>query len=183
MAGVNKVTLVGNLGKDPEIRNLHSGGRVASLSLATSESWKDRSTGERKERTEWHKVVIWNDNLVGVVERFVRKGSKIYVEGQLETRKWTDNAGVDRYVTEVVLRQYRGEIVLLDSANANGAGRDQGGRDREGYGYGDRPGAGQSYGGGGEGYGGGAGRRPPADDLDDEIPFVVPFDFEKKAIL
>src|SRR5689334_14292487 len=101
MSGVNKVILVGNLGKDPEIRSMQNGGRVASFTLATSEAWKDKGTGERKERTEWHRVVVFNDNLVGVVERFTRKGSKLYVEGQLETRKWTDQGGQDRYTTEV----------------------------------------------------------------------------------
>lgn len=115
MAGVNKVILVGNLGKDPEIRSFQNGGRVASFSIATSESWKDKASGERKERTEWHRISVLNDNLVGIVERFLKKGSKVYVEGQLETRKYTDGHGVERYSTEVVLRPYRGEITLLDS--------------------------------------------------------------------
>jgi single-strand DNA-binding protein len=125
MAGsVNKVILVGNVGKDPEIRTTQNGSRLASLSIATSESWKDKSTGESKEKTEWHKIVIYNDNLVGVVERFVTKGSKLYVEGQLQTRKWTDNGGVERYSTEVVLQAFNGSITLLDSrkevdANSN----------------------------------------------------------------
>lgn len=116
MAGsVNKVTLIGHLGKDPDIRQTQSGSRIASFSLATSESWKDKTTGERKENTQWHKVVIFNDALVGVVEKYVKKGSKVYLEGQLETRKWAGDDGVDKYTTEVVLRPYRGEIVLLDS--------------------------------------------------------------------
>jgi single-strand DNA-binding protein len=115
MAGsVNKVILVGNLGKDPEIRTFQNGGRVASFSVATSESWKDKTSGERKERTEWHRVSILNENLVGLAERFLKKGSKVYIEGQLETRKWTDQAGQEKYTTEVVLRPYRGEITMLD---------------------------------------------------------------------
>lgn len=116
MAGsVNKVIIVGNVGKDPEIRSFQNGGRVASLTVATSESWKDKATGERKERTEWHKVSVMNDNLVSVVERFVKKGSKVYVEGQLETRKWTDKDGQERYTIEIVLRPYSGELTMLDS--------------------------------------------------------------------
>jgi single-strand DNA-binding protein len=115
MSSVNKVIIVGNVGKDPEIRSLPSGGRIANFSVATSESWKDKATGERKENTQWHRVVIFNDALVGVVECFVKKGSKLYLEGQLETRKWAGEDGKDNYSTEVVLRPYRGEIVLLDS--------------------------------------------------------------------
>lgn len=111
---VNKVIIIGNLGRDPEIRTMQNGGRIANLSVATSESWKDKNTGERKERSEWHRVVVFNDALVGVAERFLRKGSKVYLEGQLETRKWTDNAGVEKYSTEVVLRPYRGELTMLD---------------------------------------------------------------------
>lgn len=123
MAGsVNKVILVGNLGKDPEIRNFQNGGRVAHFTIATSESWKDKSTGEKKERTEWHRISVMNDNLVGVVERFLKKGSKVYVEGQLETRKWQDQSGQDKYTTEVVLRPYRGELTMLDGANRGGGG-------------------------------------------------------------
>ena len=111
---VNKVIIIGKLGRDPEIRTMPNGGRIANLSVATSESWKDKNTGERKERSEWHRVVIFNDALVGVAERFLKKGSKVYLEGQLETRKWTDNAGVEKYTTEVVLRPYRGELTMLD---------------------------------------------------------------------
>ncbi|MDD3030001.1 MAG: single-stranded DNA-binding protein [Alphaproteobacteria bacterium] len=115
MAGsVNKVILVGNLGRDPEIRSFQNGGRVASFSLATSETWKDRTSGERREKTEWHRVSVLNDKLVDVVERYVKKGSKLYVEGQLETRKYTDKDGQERYTTEVVLRPYRGELTMLD---------------------------------------------------------------------
>jgi single-strand DNA-binding protein len=123
MAGsVNKVILVGNLGKDPEIRSFQNGGRVASFSVATSESWKDKTTGEKKDRTEWHRVSVLNDKLVEIVERFIKKGSKVYIEGQLETRKWTDKDGQEKYSTEVVLRPFRGEITMLDSANGNRGG-------------------------------------------------------------
>jgi len=116
MSGVNKVIILGNLGKDPEIRTMQNGSKVCNLTVATSESWKEKASGERKERTEWHRVVIFNENLVSVAERFLRKGSKVYLEGQLETRKWTDTSGVEKYSTEVVLRPFRGEITLLDKA-------------------------------------------------------------------
>lgn len=115
MASVNKVILVGNVGKDPEVRSFQSGGRVASFSLATSEAWKDKQTGERRERVEWHRVSVFNEALVGLTENYIRKGSKLYVEGQMETRKWTDKDGQEKYTTEVVLRPYRGQITLLDS--------------------------------------------------------------------
>lgn len=116
MAGsVNKVILVGNLGKDPEIRSFPNGGRVANFSIATSESWKDKATGEKKSRTEWHRISVLNENLVNICEKYVRKGSKVYIEGQLETRKWQDKDGKDQYTTEVVLRPFHGEITLLDS--------------------------------------------------------------------
>ncbi len=158
MAGsVNKVILIGNVGNDPEIKTTQSGSRLVNLSLATSESWKDKATGERKENTQWHRVVIFNDALVGVVERFVKKGSKLYIEGQLETRKWTDQSGAEKYSTEVVLRPYRGELTLLDSRGSSGAGNNND--------YGDR---GQSsapqaaMAGGGANYGAA---------LDDDIPF------------
>ena len=119
MAGsVNKVILLGHLGRDPEIRSFQNGGKVCSLRVATSESWRDKATGERKERTEWHSVSIFNEALVGIAERFLRKGSKVYLEGQLETRKATDNQGNDRYFTEVVLRPFRGELTLLDGASS-----------------------------------------------------------------
>lgn len=161
MAGsVNKVILVGNLGRDPEVRTFQNGGRVCHLSVATSESWKDRNSGERREKTEWHRVVIFNENLVGVAERFLRKGSKVYLEGQIETRKFTDNSGAERYTTEVVLRPYRGELTMLDGRQDGGGGG--------GGGYDSGP----SYGGGGGG--GGPGPGPSGGgggDLDDEIPF------------
>lgn len=116
MAGsVNKVILVGNLGKDPEVRSFQNGGRVASFSIATSESWKDKASGEKKERTEWHRISVMNDSLVGVVEKYIRKGAKVYIEGQLETRKWTDKDGAEKFTTEVVLRPFSGSITMLDS--------------------------------------------------------------------
>jgi single-strand DNA-binding protein len=122
MAGsVNKVILVGNLGKDPEIRTFQNGGRVASFSVATSESWKDKSSGERKEKTEWHRISVLNENLVGIVERYLKKGSKVYLEGQLETRKWTDKEGQEKYTTEVVLRPFRGELTMLDGKRDGGS--------------------------------------------------------------
>ncbi len=161
MAGsVNKVILVGNLGRDPEIRSLQDGTKVANLSVATSESWRDRESGERRERTEWHRVVIFNDRLADVAEKYLRKGSKVYLEGQLQTRKWTGQDGQDRYTTEVVLQRYRGELTMLDS-RAGGAG-DVGG------GGGDFGGGGAGSAGGGD-YGGGQGAG--GGDLDDEIPF------------
>ena len=124
MAGsVNKVILVGNLGKDPKVSRLNSGDQVVSFSLATSESWRDKNTGERKEKTEWHNVVIFNENIGKIVEQYCKKGSKVYVEGQLQTRKWTDQAGADRYTTEVVLQRFRGELTLLDS-RGGGESRD-----------------------------------------------------------
>lgn len=119
MASVNKVILIGRLGKDPEVRNFQNGSRVCSFSVATGERWRDKASGEMKERTEWHRVSIFNDRLVDIAEKYLRKGSKVYLEGQLETRKWTDQAGVEKYATEVVLRQFRGEIVLLDRAQAD----------------------------------------------------------------
>src|ERR1700733_10313214 len=125
MAGsVNKVILVGNLGRDPELRSTQDGTRIANLNLATSESWRDRVSGERKERTEWHRVVIFNERLVELAEKYLRKGSKIYVEGALQTRKWTDNAGVEKYSTEIVLQKFRGELTMLDGA---GGGRGESG--------------------------------------------------------
>ena len=117
---VNKVTIIGNLARDVEVRSFSNGGRVANMTVATSERWKDRATGERAERTEYHRVAIMNDNLIGVAERYLRKGSKVYLEGQLSTRKWTDQSGQERYTTEVVLRPYRGELVMLDPAKSQG---------------------------------------------------------------
>lgn len=116
---VNKVILVGNVGKDPEVRFLNDGGKVASFSVATSESWKDRNTGERKDRTEWHKVVVFNDRLVDVIERYVKKGAKLYLEGQLQTRKWTDQQGQEKYTTEVVLTKFKGELAMLDGRTSD----------------------------------------------------------------
>ena len=173
MAGsVNKVILVGNLGADPEIRNLNSGDRVANLRVATSETWRDRASGERKERTEWHRVVIFNDNLVKVAEQYLRKGSKVYIEGAIQTRKWTDQSGQEKYSTEIVLQKFRGELTMLDG-RGDGERSSAGGGD---YG-GDYGGGGGGYGGGGGNFGGGQrnqGSGPREDfsaDLDDEIPF------------
>jgi len=159
MAGsVNKVILIGNLGADPEIRTLNSGDRVANLRLATSETWRDRQSGQRRERTEWHRVVIFNDNLVKVAESYLKKGSKVYVEGAIQTRKWTDNAGVEKFSTEIVLQKFRGELTMLDGRSGD-AEREEGG----GYASSYQPsgqrlqpqGATESF----------------SADLDDEIPF------------
>ncbi|MBM3524890.1 MAG: single-stranded DNA-binding protein [Alphaproteobacteria bacterium] len=164
MAGsVNKVILIGNLGRDPEVRSFQNGGRVCNLRIATSETWKDKTSGERKERTEWHSVAIFNDNLVGIAERFLKKGSKVYIEGQLETRKWTDQSGQERYTTEVVLRQFRGELTLLDSRGGSGGGGmggDGGGSFDEG---GDAGSSSPSR--------GGSANRAKKGDMDDDIPF------------
>lgn len=175
MAGsVNKVILVGNLGNDPDIRTMQSGGRVANLSIATSESWKDKS-GERQERTEWHRVVIFNDNLVNVAQNYLRKGSKVYLEGQLETRKWTDQNGQDKYTTEVVLRPYRGELTMLDSRSGGQSGQGGGyeGSNDFGGGYGQQGGQGGGQGGMSSGAPARAkGNAAPAlDEFEDEIPF------------
>ena len=149
MAGsVNKVILVGNLGKDPEVRRMTSGDAVVNLSIATSESWRDKSSGERKEKTEWHRVVIFNKNLAEVAEKYLRKGAKVYVEGQLQTRKWTDKDGAEKYSTEVVLQNFRGELTMLDGKGGGGEG--------------------------GGSFGGGARETPASfqrDEMDDEIPF------------
>ena len=171
MAGsVNKVILVGNLGRDPEVRHSQDGGKIVTFSIATSENWRDKASGERKEKTEWHRVVVFNDRLADVVEKYLRKGSKVYVEGQLQTRKWTDNNNQERYSTEVVLSKFRGELTMLD-------GRGEGGGGGGGF---------ESSGGGGDGGGDfgpsddadfrrpakpAGGRAPARGDLDDEIPF------------
>lgn len=175
MAGsVNKVILVGNLGRDPEVRTSQDGSKIVNLSIATSETWKDRATGERKEKTEWHRVVIFNPNLADVAERFLKKGSSVYVEGALQTRKWTDQQGVERYSTEVVIGRFKGELTLLGGRDGGGSGGGfdeggYGGGGGGGYGGGQRAsGGGQQRGGGGQG--GGSGWEPPPD-LDDEIPF------------
>jgi single-strand DNA-binding protein len=172
---VNKVILIGNLGKDPEVRSMQNGGKVCNLSVATSESWKDKMSGERKERTEWHRVVIFNENLISVAERFLKKGSKVYLEGQIETRKWADQAGVEKYSTEVVLRPIRGELTLLDGREGGGGGGGgYGGGSAGGGDYGGGGGSGGGRGSSGGGYGGGGGGggfTPSGPDLDDEIPF------------
>ncbi|HLI65510.1 MAG TPA: single-stranded DNA-binding protein [Caulobacteraceae bacterium] len=156
MAGsVNKVILIGNLGADPEIRTLNSGDRVANLRVATSETWRDRQSGERRERTEWHRVVIFNDNLVKVAESYLKKGSKVYLEGAIQTRKWTDNAGVEKFSTEVVLQKFRGELTMLDGRGGDAE------RDETGGGF--QP-TGQRLQPQGE-------RESFSADLDDEIPF------------
>lgn len=125
MSSVNKVILVGNLGKDPEIRSFQNGGRVASFSIATSDNWKDKATGEKKERTEWHRISVLNDALVGIVEKYVKKGSKLYIEGQLETRKYTDKDGAERYTTEIVLRPFSGTLTMLDSRKSGGGNSEE----------------------------------------------------------
>lgn len=166
MAGsVNKVILIGNLGRDPEVRSFQNGGRVCNLRLATTESWKDKTSGERKDRTEWHSVAIFNENLVGIAERFLKKGSKVYLEGQLETRKYTDKEGNERYTTEVVLRPYRGELTLLDSRGGAGGGGAGGGDDHPGY---DDRGMGEPA---ARGATQAAAARPRKSDMDDDIPF------------
>ncbi|WP_324806098.1 single-stranded DNA-binding protein [Sphingomonas sp. LY29] len=169
MAGVNKVILVGNLGQDPESRSFSNGGEVVNLRIATSETWKDRD-GNRQEKTEWHSVAIFNENLGRVAKSYLRKGSKVYIEGQLQTRKWQDQSGADRYTTEIVLQKFRGELVLLDARGEGGGG--SGGGD-----YGSSSGGGGG-GFGGSGYGGGGSKpqsrpQPSAfdSDLDDDVPF------------
>jgi single-strand DNA-binding protein len=190
MAGVNKVILVGNLGQDPQSRSFQNGGKVVNLRIATSETWKDRNTGERKERTEWHSVAIFNEGLANTAERYLRKGSKVYIEGQLQTRKWQDNNGQDRYTTEIVLQGFNGSMVMLDGPGGGqgggggfGGGSRSGGGDEWGQG-GDDFGGGSSFGGGGGGSGfgggsrggssGGGASRPGSafdSDLDDDVPF------------
>lgn len=158
MAGsVNKVILVGNLGRDPEIRSTQDGKKIVNLSLATSETWRDRQSGERKERTEWHRVVIFNENLAEVAEKFLKKGSKIYIEGQLQTRKWTDQSGQEKYTTEIVLQRYRGELTMLEGRGESGGGASMGGHGGD-YGADSGPSSPPP-------------RRGAASDLDDEIPF------------
>ncbi len=172
MAGsVNKVILIGNLGRDPEVRTFQNGGKVCNLRIATSENWKDRNTGERRERTEWHTVAIFNEALVRLAEQYLRKGSKVYLEGKLETRKWQDQSGQDRYSTEVVLRPYAGEMTFLDSRDGGSGGGGYGGdQSGGGYGGGDQGGYGGDYGGGSGGPQGGP-SGGPSRDIDDEIPF------------
>jgi single-strand DNA-binding protein len=174
MAGsVNKVIIVGNLGRDPEVRSFPNGGKVVNLRIATSETWRDKQSGERKERTEWHSVAIFNEALGKIAEQYLKKGSTVYIEGQLETRKWQDQSGADRYTTEVVLRQFRGELTLLGgrdggSGGSGGGGHDdRGGYDEAGQGGGGYTGGSSGGGRGGSSGGGGGGRS----DVDDEIPF------------
>jgi single-strand DNA-binding protein len=183
MAGsVNKVILIGNLGADPEIKSFQNGGKIANLRIATSEQWKDRMSGERKERTEWHSVVINGDGLVGVVERFLKKGSKVYIEGNLRTRKWQDRDGNDRYTTEVVVAGVGGSLTMLDGPSGGGSrggggggsdwgGSNSGGGNDEWSGGGSGGGGSWNQGGGGSGGGSGAGRPPFDADLDDDVPF------------
>ncbi len=197
MAGsVNKVIIVGNLGKDPEVRSFQNGGKVVNLTVATSESWRDKASGERKEKTEWHRVAIFNEALGKIAEQYLKKGSTVYLEGQLETRKWQDQSGADRYTTEIVLKQFRGELTLLGGRDSGGSGSgseigydDRGGYEPQGGGYGSASsggsgggggsggsGAGGGYrggaqGGGGFGGGSGGGAKGGRSDLDDEIPF------------
>ena len=167
MAGsVNKVILVGNLGRDPEVRSFANGGKVANLSLATSETWRDKQSGERKEKTEWHRVAIFNERLVEVAEKYLRKGSKVYLEGQLETRKWTDQSGAEKYTTEVVLRQFRGELTMLDGRQGGGGGMGAGPD-----GGPDEFDASGGNGGGGSAPRGGSSAPPRKSGLDDDIPF------------
>ncbi len=170
MAGsVNKVILVGNLGRDPESKSFQNGGKVVNLRIATSESWKDKSSGERREKTEWHSVAIFNENIGRIAEQYLRKGSKVYIEGQLQTRKWQDSSGADRYSTEVVLQGFNGQLTLLDSRDGGGGGG--GGRD---FGGGDDFGNDGGYGGGSGGRSGGAAPKTSSafdSDLDDDVPF------------
>ncbi|MDP5334173.1 MAG: single-stranded DNA-binding protein [Paracoccaceae bacterium] len=175
MAGsVNKVILIGNLGRDPEVRTFQNGGKVCNLRIATSEQWKDRTSGERKERTEWHSVAVFQEGLVRICEQYLKKGSKVYIEGKLQTRKWQDQSGQDRYTTEIVLQGYDGTLTMLDGPSGGGGGG--GGASYGGGGGGDYGGdygggydSGPSQGGGGGG--GGGGGRAPSRDIDDEIPF------------
>ncbi len=165
MAGsVNKVILVGNLGADPEIRRTQDGRPIANFNIATSESWRDKSTGERREKTEWHRVVVFSEGLCKIIEQYVKKGSKIYIEGSLQTRKWTNKEGNDQYTTEVVIQGFNGTLTMLDSRNSGGG--DYGGGQSGGGDYG---GGGQS--GGGAPSGGGGGGSPMGGEIDDEIPF------------
>ncbi len=178
MAGsVNKVILVGNLGRDPEVRMTQNNQKIVNLRLATNERWKDRQSGEMRDKTEWHSVVIFNENLADVAERYLRKGSSVYVEGQLQTRKWTDQSGQERYTTEVVVSRFKGELTLLGGRGEGGGGGSDFGRvddpgDDQGYGGGPAAPRGGPAGRGAPGGGGGRARQPSiADELDDDIPF------------
>jgi single-strand DNA-binding protein len=181
MAGVNKVIIIGNLGADPEVRSFQNGGKVVNLRIATSETWRDKASGERKEKTEWHSVKITNEALGKIAEQYLKKGSTVYIEGQLETRKWQDQSGADRYTTEIVVKPFRGELTLMGGRDSGGGRENSGYEDRGGDeyqgggqsgggssgGYGGGASRGGSSGGGASGGGGGAGRS----DIDDEIPF------------
>ncbi len=180
MAGsVNKVILIGNLGKDPEARTMNNGGEVISFSIATSETWNDKQSGEKRDKTEWHNIVIFNENLGRVAKQYLRKGSSVYVEGQLQTRKWTDQSGADRYTTEIVLQRFRGELTLLGGRGEGGGGGSggQGGGSSWGGGQSSGGGSGSSWGNDGGSSGGGSaggGQRGPSPfdaDLDDDVPF------------
>ena len=170
MAGsLNKVMLIGNLGKDPEVRSFQNGGKVCNFSLATSENWKDKNSGERREKTDWHNVAIFNENLVRIAEQYLKKGSKVYIEGSLQTRKWQDQSGADKYTTEVVLQNFNGTLVLLDGREGGGGG--SGGGQRGGGDYNQDDGGRGNFGGGAS-RGGGATRPSAFDsDLDDDVPF------------
>ena len=177
MAGsLNKVMIIGNLGRDPEVRSFQNGGKVCNLRIATSETWKDKNTGERREKTEWHSVAIFQEGLVRIAEQYLRKGSKVYIEGKLQTRKWQDQSGNDRYSTEVVLQGFDGVMTMLDGRGEGGGGAGGGGYGGGGGGYGGGD-QGGGYGGGGGGYdqgggfGGGQGGGGGGGDMDDEIPF------------
>lgn len=176
MAGsVNKVILVGNLGRDPESRSFQNGGKVVNLRIATSENWKDRTTGERKEKTEWHSVAIFNENIGRIAEQYLRKGSKVYIEGQLQTRKWQDQQGADRYSTEIVIQNFNGQLTLLDSRDGGGSGGGGSGGGSGGASWGDDDrGGGSNNSGGSAGTssrGGGSGGGAFDSDLDDDVPF------------
>jgi single-strand DNA-binding protein len=171
MAGsVNKVILIGNLGRDPEVRSFQNGGKVVNLRIATSETWRDKQTGERKERTEWHSVAIFNEALGKIAEQYLKKGSTVYIEGQLETRKWQDQSGQDKYSTEIVLRPYGGNLTLL-GGRGEGSGGGGGYDDRGGYDEGSQSGGGGGYGGGASRGGSGSAGSGSRSDMDDEIPF------------
>ena len=181
MAGsLNKVMLIGNLGQDPEVRSFQNGGKVCNLRIATSEQWKDRNTGERQERTEWHTVAIFSEGLINVCENYLKKGSKVFIEGKLQTRKWQDQNGQDRYSTEVVLRGFDGTLTMLDGpgggqrgggGGSGGGGNYGGGQSGGGYGGGNQGGYGGGQSGGSGNQGGGSGGGSNYDDLDDDIPF------------
>ncbi|HAR83865.1 single-stranded DNA-binding protein [Sulfitobacter pontiacus] len=175
MAGsVNKVILIGNLGRDPEVRSFQNGGKVCNLRIATSETWKDRNTGERREKTEWHSVAIFQEGLVRIAEQYLKKGSKVYIEGQLQTRKWQDQSGQDKYSTEVVLQGFGGTLTMLDGRDGGGSGGGGGNYGGGGGGYDSGPSDQGGYGGGydsGPSGGGNDGGRGSSRDLDDEIPF------------